>query len=194
VQLGLLERLVARDPEKAKTMAVDLRQSAAEALETLRELAHGIYPPLLASDGLATALQQQVRRSPVPVDLDVRDFPRQSKEVEAAIYFCRLEALQNIAKHAGATRVQIRLWGDGQQLHFEVEDNGRGFDPGVTSSSTGLQNMRDRMQALGGSLEVRSQPGEGTVVAGTTPLSASSVRGAVSLAQIPGQGRRAETR
>jgi signal transduction histidine kinase len=185
VQLGLLERIVATDPDKAKTMAADLRQSAGEALETLRELAHGIYPPLLASDGLATALQQQVRRSPVPIDLDVRDIPRQSKEVEAAIYFCCLEALQNIAKHAGATRARIRLWGDDQQLQFEVEDDGQGFDPKVTRSSTGLQNMRDRMQALGGSLEVRSQPGGGTIVAGRTPLSASPVRGAVSLAQIP---------
>jgi signal transduction histidine kinase len=170
VQLALLERLVAKDPEKAKTMAVDLRQSAGEALETLRELAHGIYPPLLASDGLATALQQQVRRSPVPIDVDVRDIPRQSKEVEAAIYFCCLEALQNIAKHAGATRARIRLWADDQQLHFAVEDDGRGFDPGVNRSSTGLQNMRDRVQALGGTLEVRSRPGDGTTIVGSTPL------------------------
>jgi len=166
-------------------MAADLRQSAGEALETLRELAHGIYPPLLASDGLATALQQQVRRSPVPIELDVLDIPRQSKEVEAAIYFCCLEALQNVAKHAGASRARIRLWADDQGLHFEVEDDGKGFDAVVTRSSTGLQNMRDRMQALGGSLEVRSQPGGGTIVAGRTPLSASPVRGAVSLAQIP---------
>jgi signal transduction histidine kinase len=169
VRLALLERLVAKDPEKAKTMAFDLRQSAGEALETLRELAHGIYPPLLASDGLATALQQQVRRSPVPIDVDVRDIPRQSKEVEAAIYFCCLEALQNIAKHAGATRARIRLWADDQQLHLAVED-GRGFDPGVNRSSTGLQNMRDRVQALGGTLEVRSRPGDGTTIVGSTPL------------------------
>lgn len=170
VKLGLLERIVAKDPEKAKTMAAELRQSAAEALETLRELAHGIYPPLLASDGLATALQQHIRRFPIPVDLDVRNISRQSKEIEAAIYFCCLEALQNIAKHAGASGASIRLWEDGGQFHFEVQDNGHGFDPMKAAATTGLHNMRDRMQALGGTLEVRSRPGEGTCIIGSTAL------------------------
>jgi signal transduction histidine kinase len=170
VQLGLLERIVVKDPEKALAMAADLRHSAVEALETLRELAHGIYPPLLASDGLATALQQQVRRSPVPVDFEVGQIPRQPKEVEAATYFCCLEALQNMAKHAQATAARIRLWADEAGLHFEVQDNGRGFDAAVAGRSSGLQNMRDRMQALGGTLEVRSRPGEGTCIGGSIPL------------------------
>jgi len=170
VQLGLLERVVPTDPEKAKKMAADLRQIGTDALQTLRELAHGIYPPLLASDGLAAALQQHIRRSPVPVDLDDRDIPRQPQEIEAAIYFCCLEALQNMAKHAAATAASIRLWVDGGQLYFEVQDNGHGFDPTTAANTTGLQNMRDRMQALGGRLEVRSRPGEGTCIAGSTPL------------------------
>jgi signal transduction histidine kinase len=170
VQLGLLERMLVKDPEKALTMAADLRHRAGEALETMRELAHGIYPPLLASDGLAAALQHHARRSPIPVDIDDRDLPRQPKEVEAAIYFCCLEALQNVAKHAAATEGSIRLWADDGQFHFEVVDNGRGFDPSMTASSTGLQNMRDRMHALGGSLDVRSRPGEGTCIGGSIPL------------------------
>ena len=170
VRLGLLERIFVKDPQKAMTMAADLRADAVEAVETLRELAHGIYPPLLASDGLATALQQQVRRSPIPVDVEVGDLPRQPKEVEAAIYFCCLEALQNIAKHAAATTASIRLWSDDGRFQFEVQDNGHGFDPAVAGGSSGLQNMRDRLQALGGRLEVRSRPGEGTCVSGSTPL------------------------
>ena len=170
VQLGLLERILAKDPEKAMTMAAALRQDAVEAVETLRELAHGIYPPLLASDGLAAALKQQVRRSPLPVDVDVRDIPRQPKEVEAAIYFCCLEALQNIAKHAAATSANIRLWANDGQLQFAIQDDGRGFDPSLTKDSSGLQNMRDRMQALGGTLDVRTRPGGGTIVAGNVPL------------------------
>ncbi len=170
VQLGLLERTLVKEPEKAKVMAAGLRENAMAAVETLRELAHGIYPPLLVSDGLASALQQQIRRSPVPVELDARDIPRQPKEVEAAVYFCCMEALQNMAKHAQASSARIRLWAENAQLHFEVEDNGRGFAPTLGAESSGLQNMRDRMQALGGSLEVQSNPGKGTIVRGAAPL------------------------
>jgi signal transduction histidine kinase len=174
VQLGLLDRMLSKDPDKARAMAAGIRQSAIDALETLRELAHGIYPPLLASDGLATALRQHVRRSLIPVDFDMGDVPRQPKEVEAAVYFCCLEALQNIGKHAQATKVVIRLRVNGGQLNFQVSDNGRGFKPGEATVSAGLQNMRDRIQAVGGSLNVRSEPGTGSTVAGSVPLAPTS--------------------
>jgi len=170
IKLSLLERTLLKDPEKARVMAGELRSGLGEALETLRELAHGIYPPLLASEGLATALQQQARKSALPVDLEIRHLPRQRVEVEAAVYFCCLEALQNLTKHAQASRAEIRLSSDEGMLHFEVRDDGRGFDAGAKAGAAGLQNMRDRVEALGGALQIRSRLGAGTTVAGSIPL------------------------
>jgi signal transduction histidine kinase len=147
-----------------------LQGDATSALENLRDLAHGIYPPLLADKGLATALGSQAAKSPVPVTVDGNGVGRYAPEVEAAVYFCALEAIQNVAKYANASRATIRLRIEDRSLVFSVEDDGAGFDRAVTPAGAGLTNMADRLAAIGGSLEVRSHPGEGTTVTGRIPF------------------------
>ena len=161
---------LAQPESKTRAILEQLRHDADEAIDNLRELARGIYPPLLASEGLGAALGGQARRFTVPVELELADVPRQPREVEGAIYFCCLEALQNVAKYAEARQVRLRLWTEDSALAFAVDDDGKGFDPATTTRSSGLQNMRDRLEALGGSLRVRSTPGSGTSVNGRVPL------------------------
>jgi signal transduction histidine kinase len=161
--------MVGKNTEKEGELIEQLRTGAQEALENLRDLARGIYPPLLADRGLAVALQAQALKSPIPVDVEAEDLGRYPQEAEAAIYFCCLEAMQNIAKYSGATSAHIRLTSRGDLLRFEVTDDGRGFDAAATGYGTGLQGMADRLDALGGSLEITSQPGTGTTVTGTLP-------------------------
>ena len=168
MKVGLAEK-VAEAESKTLPILAQLKHDADEAIDNLRELARGIYPPLLASDGLGPALQAHARRLTVPVELDVSDLPRQPREVESAIYFCCLEALQNVSKYAEASRVKLRVWTRDSGLAFAVDDDGKGFDPVSAVRSSGLQNMRDRLDALGGSLQVRSAPGTGTVVEGRLP-------------------------
>jgi signal transduction histidine kinase len=169
LKVGLAESLSPPD-SKARSLLAQLKKDADEAIDTLRELARGIYPPLLASDGLDAALRSQTRRLPFPIELAVDQFPRQPREVESAIYFCCLEALQNTAKYAQASRAQLRIWIKDSTLAFTVRDDGKGFDPASVARSSGLQNMRDRLEALGGSLDLESAPGKGTTVAGQVPL------------------------
>jgi signal transduction histidine kinase len=169
MKVGLAEKLA--EPEsKTRPILAQLKHDADAAIDNLRELARGIYPPLLASDGLGAALQAHARRLTVPVELDVRDVPRQPREVEGAVYFCCLEALQNVAKYAEASHVGVRVWTEGSNLAFAVEDDGKGFDPATVTQSSGLQNMRDRLEALGGSLLVRSALAGGTTVEGRVPI------------------------
>ena len=154
------------------TLATD----ASDALENLRDLARGIYPPLLADQGLAAALEAQARRSPVHVIVESDGIGRYPQEMESAAYFCVLEALNNVAKYAGASRAQIRLSEQDGRLIFEVVDDGLGFDPAATAYGTGLQGMADRLDAIGGTLEVRSEHGAGTTVAGRIPVAERSYR------------------
>jgi hypothetical protein len=121
-------------------------------------------------DGLVEAVQAQARKAPLPVDVEAAgDIGRQPQELEAAVYFCVLEALQNIAKYASASQVRVRLVAAGGVLTFDVNDDGAGFDTSATSYGTGLQGMTDRLGALGGDLTVTSTPGEGTTVTGRVP-------------------------
>jgi signal transduction histidine kinase len=143
-----------------------LATDANDALENLRDLARGIYPPLLADKGLASALEAQVRRGTIPVDMHDEGVGRSPPDVESALYVCCLEALQNVAKYAHATHAEVRLSATGDELAFEVLDDGDGFDPKTMPLGSGLQGMADRLEALGGILEVRSEPGAGTTVAG----------------------------
>jgi signal transduction histidine kinase len=169
VKLRLLGQLAERDTEKTKALAAQLQVESTEALENLRDLARGIYPPLLADKGLAAALESQARKSVVPVTVEFDGIGRHPQEIEAAVYFCCLEALQNIAKYADATTATIRLSDASESLTFVVSDDGRGFDPASTGYGTGLQGMADRLDALGGSLEVQSAPSRGTTVTGRVP-------------------------
>jgi signal transduction histidine kinase len=172
VKLRLLGQFVDRDPERAATMALELQTEATDALEDLRDLARGIYPPLLADEGLSVALRAQARKSPFPVDLNQDGIGRYPQEVEASVYFCVLEALQNVAKYARASRVEVDLKTSGDRLEFEVRDDGVGFDPETAPRGTGLQGMADRIDAVGGTLEIRTAPGRGTTIAATIPVGA----------------------
>jgi signal transduction histidine kinase len=166
IKLNLTEGLIGTDPDGERELLAELREEAVAAVEDLRDLARGIYPPLLAGEGLAAALQAQAARSPVPVSVDADGITRYPQDVEAAVYFCVLEALQNVAKYAGASRARVRLKASGDELRFEVADDGAGFDPGARAFGTGLQGMADRLSAHDGTLDIRSSPGAGTVVTG----------------------------
>ena len=174
IALAVKERLVismiAKDPDRAAQMMNEIQSDTVEALETLRDLARGIYPPLLADKGLSAALESQTRKVALPVTVEGDGLGRYEPEVEAAVYFCCLEALQNIAKYAEAHRATIHLEARDGRLTFEVADNGKGFDRGSTGYGTGLQGMADRVAALGGTLDVRSSVGAGTTVVGSIPV------------------------
>jgi signal transduction histidine kinase len=170
VKLRLFEQLVDRDPPKARSLAAQLQGEAAEALEELRDLARGIYPPLLADKGLVAALESQAGKSTVPTTIEGDRIGRYAREAEAAVYFSCLEALQNVAKYAEATRATVTLSDGDGRLRFEVTDDGVGFDPGSSSYGTGLQGIADRLAALGGEFDIRSAPGTGTTVAGALPV------------------------
>ena len=171
VKLGLAEILATKDPEQARATIHELGSDADEALDTLRDLARGIYPPLLADKGLAVALEAQARKTSVPLRVDADGTGRYPAELEAAIYFCCLEALQNIQKYAEASSVVISLTDAGGRVRFDVADDGIGFDPDSTPSGSGLQNMADRLDALGGQIAVESEAGRGTTIAGSIPIS-----------------------
>jgi signal transduction histidine kinase len=173
VKQRLVQTLIDRDPEKARSMMEDLQADTVDALETLRDLARGIYPPLLADKGLAAALEAQGRKSVVPVTVEAEGIERYPQDVEAAVYFCCLEALQNVTKYAQAEGAIVRLSASDGTLTFEVTDGGAGFDPRTTGYGTGLQGMADRLEAIGGHLEVHSEPGVGTTVGGTVRVASS---------------------
>ncbi|HEX6538489.1 MAG TPA: histidine kinase [Candidatus Dormibacteraeota bacterium] len=170
VKLGLAEMLAVKDPARARATLQQLNSDTDEALETLRDLARGIYPPLLAEKGLPTALESQARKATIPVTVDTTGVGRYPQEVEATVYFCVLEALQNVQKYAEANRAVVRLRDDGRALRFEVEDDGRGFDSRTVRRGAGLTNMNDRIDALSGSLEVNSRPAHGTTVRAVVPV------------------------
>jgi signal transduction histidine kinase len=170
VKLRLARQLMSTDGVRAEALMATLEGEASAALEDLRDLARGIYPPLLADQGLVAALRAQARRSPVDVAVEADAVRRYPQEAEAAVYFCALEALQNVAKYSEASRATVRLADGAGELRFEVTDDGHGFDPEAAHQGTGLQGMADRLAAVGGDLEIRSRPGAGTTVSGRLPI------------------------
>ena len=173
VKARLARTLTEREPAKATEMLTQMESETQRTLEDLRDLARGIYPPLLADKGLVHALTAQARKGPVPVEVQADGVGRYPQEVEAAVYFSALEALQNVGKYAEAEHVVVRLGQDDGMLTFEVRDDGRGFDPERTGYGTGLQGMADRLAVLDGALSVDSRPGGGTTVRGRLPISNS---------------------
>jgi len=169
VQLKLAQQLVGKDPEKERNLLATLGSQAAAAVEDLRDLARGIYPPLLADKGLVVALEGQARKAVVPTSVEADGVGRYDQAVEAAVYFCSLEALNNVAKYAEATRAKIELSAPNATLVFRVTDDGKGFNVADHSGGTGLQGMRDRLDAIGGTLAVTSSPGAGTTIEGQIP-------------------------
>jgi signal transduction histidine kinase len=169
-RLFLLQVKLARLREEVGDAAVaaridEIEEDAGAALDELRVLAHGIYPTVLVERGVPEALRAFAIDAPLPVEVTDHWIGRCSPTVEAALYFCALEAIQNAAKHAGAgARVSIDLDRDGDRVDLSIADDGIGFQAGGGSDGIGLVTMRDRIGAVGGELEVASEPGEGVTV------------------------------
>ena len=144
-------------------------QEVEQVIEEVRAFARGVYPPLLASQGLGVALVSASRYASAPITVSARAIRRCRPEVESAVYFTCLAAIDNAAKHAGPAEVSVDAWDTAQALHFTVSDTGRGFDPDGTPSGAGLSNMHDRIAAVGGTLTVYSTPSHGTRLHGSVP-------------------------
>jgi signal transduction histidine kinase len=171
LKLRLARRELDRHPGSARVHLLDVQEELDAALAELRSLAHGIYPGILESDGLTGAIVDAARLAAIPTNVDCEGVGRYRRELEAAVYFCCLEALQNAAKHAGAdARVFVKLSQTNGHLEFKIADDGVGFRMDADHRGTGQLNMRDRIGALGGTLAIHSKPGQGTIVAGTVPV------------------------
>jgi signal transduction histidine kinase len=169
-----LARLKADDPKALGHLLDDLGEDVKHTIDELRELAHGIYPPLLRDSGLGEAIRRAADRSTISATADIKVDRRFDPGIEAAVYFCCLEAMQNAAKYAGpGAEVVVRVMERPDHLVFEVSDDGVGFDPGEVGESHGFVNMRDRVGAYGGELMVDSAPGHGTVIRGELPVPAA---------------------
>jgi signal transduction histidine kinase len=170
VNVQVARELAVSDPSGARAVLDELSKHIHEAIDEVRDLAHGIYPPLLIDGGLRDAVLAALERAPLHGRVDAAEIGRYPVDLEATVYFCCLEAIQNAAKHAGpGTRLTIRIWEEDATLLFEVTDDGCGFEPG-TRGGVGLANMRDRVGALGGQVHVATAAGEGTKVVGGVPL------------------------
>ena len=180
LELGLLAEMIEHEPASAIERLAELRSDFDEALDELRELAHGLYPPVLASDGLLVALKSMSRNRAVPITLQSIGLRRVTPSIESAAYFCCAEAVNNATKHGGpGVRITIRVGMTENQLSFVIRDDGCGFDPRAAAGGSaaagptgqGLANLRDRLEALGGQVTIISTPGRGTTVSGDIPLS-----------------------
>ena len=178
VKLLLAGAVAGQDSDLAGLLE-DLGAELKDTAQELRNLVHGIYPPQLRDNGLAAALSDAARLSTLPATVRAASLGRYPAGIEAAVYFCCLEALQNACKHAGErATVRLRVREDPGTLTFEVIDDGAGFDPRGRRPGAGLRNMADRMGAFGGRLLVESAPGEGTRVTGAVPVPAAPGSGA----------------
>jgi signal transduction histidine kinase len=170
VNLRLAKDIIVDDQEAGLEMLDQLAGEVQETIQELRELAHGIYPPLLVDSGLVEALRAAGSRNPLPVTIVADGIGRYPSETEAAVYFCCLEALQNAAKHAPDARVEVRIWEESGGLLFVVADDGPGFDPAKAQRGHGYVNMADRLGAIGGTVRWDSEIGKGSQVRGSVPL------------------------
>ena len=167
LQLSLIQREIRRDPAEAELLVSSASTELAESLAELRELARGIHPASL-EHGLDVALDALAQRAALPTSVVVDDGPRLPQPVEFAAYFVASEALANVAKHARASAAAIRLRRNGSDVEITITDDGvGGADPG---RGTGLQGLTDRVEALGGRLDVGTSAEGGTVVTATLPL------------------------
>jgi signal transduction histidine kinase len=169
VDLGRASRMFDKDPPQARSIVISLQGQLEAAIRELRDLAHGIYPPVLGERGLVGALPAAGRRTTLPCTVDVHSLGRHSPSVEAAVYFCCTEAIHNADRHSGGSLITLRAGDDdpaGPGLWFSISDDGHGFDPEAVRSTHGLTGMRDRIRAAGGELRIISAPGQGTTVEG----------------------------
>ena len=172
MNLRLAQVLAGRSPDRARDVLAEQVSAARLAIETLASLSRGIYPQMLAEHGLVTALRSGLGTSSISVSVEGEKRVRPPPLVEAALYFCCMEAVQNAAKHSGATRVAVRLHHVVGGWRLDVTDDGSGFDQGLALGrveGAGLMNMRDRLDAVGGRVTISSEPGCGTTVSAIGP-------------------------
>jgi signal transduction histidine kinase len=170
VKLGLARSFVSTDPKRAEALLETLQAETQEALDALREMTRGTYPPILADEGIPAAVDARARKASMPVVVEAAGIGRFDKQIETAVYYCCLEAIQNASKYASATRVVVGLHCVGGELSFSISDDGLGFDVDTAGRGVGLRSMSERVEALGGTLEVRSAPDAGTTISGRIPL------------------------
>jgi signal transduction histidine kinase len=171
VKLGLAQGSIGRDRARTERLLSGLQCELEAALQEVRSLANGVYPAVLTQYGLAGALKAACRRASMPVSLQTHGLARYSRDMEGAVYFTCVEAIQNSEKHAGRrAQAVLHIWQDRDRLRFVVRDSGVGFDRALAESGTGLLSMRDRIEAVGGALTVASAPHAGTIVSGDVPL------------------------
>jgi signal transduction histidine kinase len=182
IKAELARDLAGDDPVLGRRL-YQLRGEIDEALGRVRELAHEIFPPLLSDEGVMSALRAAARCSPLSVRVECAGLPRRYPiGLEAALYYCCLEALQNAAEHAGPdVHVAISVAAVNDELRFSVRDDGCGFDPRATPEGPGFANMRDRLGAFGGALVIDAARGRGTSVSGSLPADQTADRELSSL-------------
>jgi signal transduction histidine kinase len=163
IGLSRARALCESDPATAATMLDTLREQLRSAHDDVRDLAQGVYPPVLTEHGLEAALQSAADRSSVPVTISLGRLRRHPPTTEAAVYFCCVEALQNAAKHGSASRILLAGDADDSMLWISVTDDGGGFDPALATAGSGIIGMRDRLGSIGGRLEVSPSQGGSTV-------------------------------
>lgn len=178
VKLGLAQGSIGRDQQRTEHLLSGLQCELEAALQEVRSLANGVYPPVLTQYGLAGALKAACRRASMPVSLQTHGLTRYARDIEGAVYFTCVEAIQNSEKHARRrTQAVVHIWQDCNRLRFVVRDSGDGFDRALVEKGTGLLSMRDRIEAVAGTLTIASAPGAGTTVSGEVPLRRKSRRG-----------------
>lgn len=171
VKLGLARTIAEKDRATSTVEALQrLAGDADRVVDTVRDFARGVYPPLLEAEGLGPTVTAQARRSPIPVKVCADGLARYDRAVESTINVCVVEALRNTARHANASRVVVTIAQQDGVVSFDVCDDGSGFDPSTTPRGAGLTNLADRIDALAGTLSVRTVPGGGTTIAGTIPV------------------------
>ncbi len=171
VKLGPVRKLAEQaGATRTAEVLADIEAQAGDAIQAVRDFAAGIYPPLLGAEGLVVALSQETHKAALPVELDANGVGRYPRDIEAAVYFSILEALQNTAKYAEASRAVVSLSEEAGDLCFEIRDDGRGFDTATVRRGAGLSGIGDRIDTIGGRWSVTSKPGSGTVVSGSVPV------------------------
>jgi signal transduction histidine kinase len=181
VNLRLAHTLSSISADEAERLLAEQRRAAGEAIATIDRLSQGIYPPMLTEGGLDAALRSALDKAVIPVHIESTGVRRYSGDLEAAAYFCTLEAVQNAVKHSGTPVVRVTLVGKPDRLLISVEDDGAGFGQVGTAEGDGLVNMRDRVESVGGALTVTSTLGLGTSIRVRLPTAA---RGAAARSAV----------
>jgi len=172
VNLRLAQVVAARSPGRARQVLAEQVDAARLGIDTLSSLSRGIYPRMLSEQGLVAALRSGAGASPIPVTVESEGTGRPPSQLEAAFYFCGMEAVQNAAKHSGAARVTVQIRQDSGRWRLDVVDDGSGFDLARTlahAAGAGLMNMQDRLDAVGGTVAITSEVGSGTTISAVGP-------------------------